>query len=129
MPILCVTGTSSKQGKFTTQLKLREKFQKMGYKVGQLGTVPSSQLFGIDEVYPMGYGSTAYLDGMDEIVMINYLLNKIQKKRPDIILVGSQSQTIPYDSGNLRYMPIHQNNYKLTEIHLDLMHITNYSDE
>lgn len=129
VPILCVTGTSSKQGKFTTQLKLREKFQKMGYKVGQLGTEPSSQLFGIDEVYPMGYGSTAYLDGMDEIVMINYLLNKIQKKRPDIILVGSQSQTIPYDSGNLRYMPIHQNNLLYASDPDGFLLICNYFDD
>lgn len=129
VPILCITGTSSKQGKFTLQLKLREYFQQNGYKVGQLGTEPSSQLFGMDEVYPMGYESTAYLDGMEEIMMVNYLLNNIQEKKPDIILIGSQSQTISYDSGNLRYMPIHQNNLLYATDPDGFILVCNYFDE
>lgn len=129
IPILCVTGTSSKQGKFTTQLRLRAEFQRRGYKVGQLGTEPSAQLFGMDEVYPMGYESTAYLEGMDEILMINYMLNKIQQKNPDIILIGSQSQTIAYDTGNLKYMPVHQNNLLYAADPDGFILICNYFDE
>ncbi len=129
VPTLCITGTTSRQGKFTLQLKLRECFQQNGYKVGQLGTEPSSQLFGIDEVYPMGYESTAYLDGMDEIMMINDMINNIQEKNPDIIIVGSQSQTISYDSGNLRYMPIHQNNLLYATDPDGFILVCNYYDE
>lgn len=111
IPIVCVVGTTSKQGKFTTQLYLRRMFCNDGYKVGQLATEPSGDLFGCDAVYPMGYDSTAYLDGMDEITIINSLLHNIEEKQVDIIIAGSQSQTIPYDYGNLKYMPIHQNNF------------------
>lgn len=110
-PIICVTGTSSKQGKFTTQLYLRNAFLKDGYNVGSLGTEPSAELFGMDEVYPMGYDATTYLDGQDEITMVNYQLHKIEEKEKDIIIVGSQSQTVAYSFENLRYIPIHQNNF------------------
>lgn len=53
--VLAVFGTSSKQGKFTLQLLLREKLMKKGYLVGQLGTEPSSLLFGMDECFHFGY--------------------------------------------------------------------------
>ena len=35
-PTVCVVGTSSSQGKFTLQLKIREKLLGIGYKVGQI---------------------------------------------------------------------------------------------
>lgn len=45
-PVICVAGTSSSQGKFSLQLSLREKFISAGYRIGQLGTEPTSLLFG-----------------------------------------------------------------------------------
>lgn len=99
-PVLGVFGTSSKQGKFTLQLKLRELLMKDGYKVGQIGTEPNSLLFGFDEVFPIGYHSTVNISG-DEIIL--YLNDKINRlcDISDLIIVGSQSGTIPYDTGNL----------------------------
>ena len=60
-PVLMISGTGSQQGKFSLQLKLRDRFKQEGYRVGQLGTEPSSLLFGMDEVFPCGYGSKVKL--------------------------------------------------------------------
>lgn len=128
-PILCVTGTSSKQGKFYTQLMLRKFFLNDGFKVGELGTEPTSELFDMDEVYTMGYNKSSYLDSNDEITMINYQLHEIERKDVDIILIGSQSQSISYEYGNLRYMPIHQNNLLYATNPDAYVLVCNYYDE
>ena len=101
-PVVGVFGTSSKQGKFTTQLKIRELLQKKNYKVGQIGTEPSSKLFGIDYCYPFGYNSSVYINGNDQIRYLNYIMHDLCENDMDVILVGSQSNTIPYDTGNIR---------------------------
>ena len=54
VPIVSVVGTSSSQGKFTLQLYIRKKLMEIGYAVGQIGTEPSSELFGIDYSFPIG---------------------------------------------------------------------------
>lgn len=100
-PIIAVMGTTSKQGKFTLQLKLRRYFINKGYSVGQIGTEPSSLLFGFDEVYAYGYNSSVKLTGEDSIFYINQLLGHIEDKNVDIIIAGSQSQTLHYSTGNL----------------------------
>lgn len=102
-PVLAVLGTSSKQGKFTLQLQLRRRFQQ-DFKVGQLSTEPNGYLFGMDEVYPMGYDSTVYIKGIDNVTVINNQMHQIEMTDPDIILVGGQSGVIPYSYGNLRYV-------------------------
>lgn len=112
-PVLGIFGTSSRQGKFTLQLLIRKKLQELGYKVGQMGTEPSSELFGFDEVYPMGYNSSVYIDGYQAILYLNQAMNRISCKNPDIILVGSQSGTVPYGWGNLKQFPIKQIDFLL----------------
>lgn len=107
-PILGVFGTSSRQGKFTLQLILRDKLQKQGYRVGQLGTEPNSLLFGLDDIYPFGYNGTVKLEGYEAVTLLNQIIFEISQKDNDIILVGSQSGTAPYDSGNLAQYPIPQ---------------------
>ncbi len=107
-PVLGVYGTSSSQGKFTLQLQLRKIFQRKGYKVGQLGTEPSSKLFGMDEVLAYGYDRTVSLSESDLAEVTNYLIHRIDVKNPDIILVGSQSNTIPYTIYNMNQMSLHQ---------------------
>lgn len=100
-PVLGVFGTSSKQGKFTLQLALRKKLQHKGVKVGQIGTEPSSLLYGFDVVYPMGYNGNVHLSSFDAIRYLNYQINQLCEKENDIIIVGSQSGTVSYDVGNL----------------------------
>lgn len=112
-PVVGVFGTSSTQGKFTLQLILRKKFLSLGYKVGQIGTEPQSILFGIDYVYPMGYGSSIEIKGFDTIRYLNFLMHKLSCIENDIIIVGSQSNTIPYDYGNIVQYPLPQMHFLL----------------
>ena len=103
-PVIGIIGTSKQQGKFTIQLQLRKKFQKMGYAVGQLGTEPTAPLFGMDEVYPIGYNGLNQSDLISLLEESNYLIHSIDVKKPDIIIAGSQSGFIPkgyYNSGQI----------------------------
>lgn len=106
-PVVGVFGTSSKQGKFTLQLKLREQLIKDGYKVGQIGTEPHSLLFDFDDVFPIGYNSNVSIFDNE---VVSYLNNRIYElcMSNDLILVGSQSGTVPYDVGNLAQFTISQ---------------------
>lgn len=107
-PILGVFGTSSSQGKFTLQLSIREQLIKLGYKVGQLGTEPSSLLYNMDYVFPFGYNNTVNISSVDYITVLNNKLQNISQSGCDIIIVGSQSGTIPYDTSNTAFFPINQ---------------------
>lgn len=107
-PVLAVFGTSSKQGKFTLQLLLRERFIKMGYSIGQLGTEPSSLLFGMDECFHFGYDSEMQLSRFSTVSFLNEALYKISQKDVDLIITGCQSESILTEEGNLFYYPIPQ---------------------
>ncbi len=98
VPVVGVFGTSSQQGKFTVQLALRKKLLEMGYKVGQIGTEHQSELFGMDLAFPMGYASPLVLPVQAYVPYLDIKMREIcRRKQPDILLVGSQSGTIPYD--------------------------------
>ena len=98
VPVLGVFGTSAQQGKFTLQLILRRRLLKLGYTVGQIGTEHHSALFGMDLTFPMGYASNVLLPLQHYVPYLDYKLRQLsQQKRPDLVLVGSQSGTIPYD--------------------------------
>lgn len=112
-PILGIFGTSSHQGKYTLQLILRKMFLEEDYVVGQLGTEPTAALFEMDEMFHFGYDANVHVEHCEFIKMVNSSLNRIQKKLPDIILAGSQSNTIPYGITNLRYIPSAQIDFLL----------------
>ena len=97
-PIVGVFGTSPQQGKFTTQLALRQGLQKIGYKVGQLGTEHQSALFGFDFTFPNGYdGYQNIRIPMDtHIPLLQSVMVGIEREDPHIIIVGGQSGLIPY---------------------------------
>ncbi len=98
VPVVGVFGTSSQQGKFTLQLALRRRLLRLGYKVGQIGTEHHSALFGMDFAFPMGYASPLDLPIQWHVPYLDYKMRQIcGQRRPDLILVGSQSGTIPYD--------------------------------
>lgn len=107
-PVLGIFGTSSRQGKFTLQLRLRKDFMEMGYHVGQIGTEPSALLYDMDYVFPMGYNSSVYIGGYQTVRYLNYIINDLCVRDKDIILVGSQSGTVPYDTGNMNQFTISQ---------------------
>ena len=98
VPVLGVFGTSSQQGKFTLQLILRRRLLHLGYRIGQIGTEHHAALFGMDLAFPMGYASNVALPLQYYVPYLDYKLRQLsQQKKPDLILVGSQSGTIPYD--------------------------------
>lgn len=108
IPVLGIFGTSSKQGKYTLQLMLRRLFINDGYSVAQIGTEPTSILFGMDYVFPMGYNSTVRTKSNDNIMILNKFIHGCEEKSPDIIIVGSQSGTCPYNIYNLKLFTLPQ---------------------
>lgn len=108
VPVLGIFGTSSKQGKYTLQLMLRRLFLQDGYSVGQIGTEPTAVLFGMDYVFPMGYNSAVYTKSNDNISILNKYIRGCEEKTPDIIIVGSQSGTCPYNIFNLNLFTLPQ---------------------
>ena len=97
-PVVAVMGTSSQQGKFTLQMALRRSFLNAEYKVAQIGTEHHSELFGMDFVFPMGYGSTLKMPLQSYVPFLDFKMREINHhKQPEIVIAGSQSGTIPYD--------------------------------
>lgn len=113
VPVLCVCGTSSMQGKFTLQLELRRKFIEYGYEIGQLGTEPTSFLFGMDECFHYGYHSNIQISRHETIAYLNESMYRISQKKVDIILTGSQSGVITQYEGNLFNYPLGQYEFLL----------------
>jgi uncharacterized NAD-dependent epimerase/dehydratase family protein len=98
VPVLAVTGTSSQQGKFTLQLALRRRLLELGYRVGQIGTEHHSALFGMDCAFPMGYAASIEMPLDYYAPYLDAKMREINhRKQPDLILVGTQSGTVPYN--------------------------------
>jgi len=96
VPIILVVGTSNKQGKFTTQIRLKEVLASKGYEVSHVSTEPQGVLLGADFVFPYGYNSTVdvnvYLWGK----MIDVVMKGVEKyNSPHIIISGTQGIFIP----------------------------------
>ncbi|MBT3272242.1 MAG: S8 family serine peptidase [Spirochaetales bacterium] len=98
VPVLGIFGTSAQQGKFTLQLALRRHLIRLGYRVGQIGTEHHSALFGMDFSFPIGYATPLNLPVQWYVPYLDFKMREIcHQAHPDIILVGAQSGTIPYD--------------------------------
>ena len=113
IPMLGVFGTTSKQGKFTLQLILREKFLRDGYYVGQIGTEPSAYLFDMDLCFHFGYHSTTNINRQNMVSYLNSEINNISQKGVDIIISGCQSGSVTYDFGNAKYYTFSQSEFLL----------------
>jgi uncharacterized NAD-dependent epimerase/dehydratase family protein len=98
VPVVGVFGTSPEQGKFTTQLALRRMLLAKGYTVAQVGSEHQSELFGFDLTFPYGYASAVGIPMSAWVPYLDYNIRDIcQSGRPDMVIVGAQSGTIPYD--------------------------------
>lgn len=109
LPVLGIWGTSSQQGKFTLQLKIRSELRQYGYKVGWLSTEPQGSIFLADRIYPIGYNSKISISDMKAVLLLNEFMWDIACDDYDIIIVGSQSGTVPYSALNLSSYPVYQN--------------------
>lgn len=129
VPLLCVSGTSKRQGKFSLQMEIKLELEKRGYKVGHLGTEPTAELLGADYCFPMGYNSDVSDDASTIISNVRYLLSKIEDKNVDIIITGTQSQTIPMVYNNIMSLPYYNYLYLLGAIPDLFLLVVNYDDE
>jgi hypothetical protein len=81
--------------------------------VGQIGTEPSSLLYDMDFSFPIGYKSSVYINDYETIHYLNERVNELCRNNCDIIITGSQSSVIPYDTGNLSFFPTKQYSFLL----------------
>lgn len=128
-PVLAVFGTDSQQGKFSLQLALRKNLLSRGYKVGQLGTEPTSFLFKMDECIHFGYDSDLKPVGFEFVSLVNSLLNNISIRDVDIIITGCQSSTLLTNEGNLAYYPVQQINFLLGTLPDAVILVVNPDDQ
>jgi hypothetical protein len=95
-PVIAVVGTSNKQGKFTTQLRIKEILTKEGYQVSHLSTEPQSELLGADFTFPIGFNSTVKIPLTTWDITLNSLVKAIAfYAKPHIIISGTQGWVIP----------------------------------
>lgn len=129
-PVLGVFGTTSKQGKYTLQMELRRRLLRDRYRVEQIGTEPSAQLFNM-EAYPFGYDadSEEVFTGMDKIEKLNALIHEMDLREPDIILVGSQSGTVPMLYDNIGQFPLAQLVFLLGTLPDGVILCVNFNEE
>lgn len=110
-PVIGIWGTSSSQGKFTLQIILMLLFKEAGYSVGTIGSEPHSLLFEMDYVYPIGYASAVFIDTWQSITILNKMLFQLCDR--DVIITGSQANTIPMNMANISQYPIRQHGFLL----------------
>lgn len=129
-PVLGVFGTTSKQGKFTLQMEIRRRMLRDSYRVAQIGTEPSAQLFGM-EAYPFGYDadSKQEFSGINQIAKLNAMIHKMDLEKPDIIIVGSQSGTTPMLYDNLGQITLNQIIFLLGTLPDGVILCVNYNDD
>jgi uncharacterized protein YhbP (UPF0306 family) len=98
-PVICIMGTSSKQGKYTLLLTINKYFQDYGYKTGMISTEPNGWLLNANAVFPYGYLNTIYVNEIESIQYLNEMLHNIENNdKVDLILSSAQSGTIPYSN-------------------------------
>lgn len=100
-PVVGVFGTNSKQGKFTLQLYLRYILKERGYSLSQLGSEPTAYLYGMDACCHFGYGTRINSSYALFAAYINNIMGYLDQSESDLILVGCQSNTVPYELGNV----------------------------
>lgn len=95
-PILMVLGTGSKQGKITTQLRVKSILEKSNYSVSYLATEPQAILMGADFLFPYGHKSTVKLGFEYWADFLRVVVNGIYEfNKPDIIITGGQGGILP----------------------------------
>lgn len=96
VPVLAVVGTSNRQGKLTTQLRIREILRKEGYNISHIATEPHGELLGADYSFPYGYNGTVKIKRENWGLFLHCLLKGIQEyNKPHLIITGTQGGTIP----------------------------------
>jgi hypothetical protein len=95
-PVIGVIGTSSKQGKVTTQLQLKNILRAEGYKVSHLCTEPQGAMLGAEFSFPFGFKSNVDLPQRHWPEFLDTVMRSIQEANdPHVIISGIQGELIP----------------------------------
>ena len=101
VPTLAIIGTSNRQGKFTTQLRIKQILSHKGYDVRHISTEPHGELFGADICFPIGHNPTVTTPQTSWGASISEILKALEYYRdPDIIITGIQGWAVPPVFGN-----------------------------
>lgn len=97
IPIILTVGIAEKTNKFEIQLALRDKIQKLGYKISQIGTRSYCDMMGFHSFPSFMYGSE--ISDVNKILMFNRFIKKIEEtEEPDVIIIGVPGAIMPFDS-------------------------------
>lgn len=108
VPVVGVYGTSSKQGKYTLQVELRNRIKQIGYRTGFLATEPSGCLLGADYTFHFGYHAFYNRNSREMIATLNQMIWEIQNEKKDLVITGCQSGTLHYDDSLIDNFAIYQ---------------------
>jgi peptide maturation system protein (TIGR04066 family) len=93
-PIILVTGIAERTNKFEIQLTLRERIQKSGYKISQIGTRSYCEMMGFHPFPSFMYGNA--ISDVNKVLMFNRFIKKIEStEEPDIIIIGVPGGIMP----------------------------------
>lgn len=101
IPVIGILGTSSQQGKFSTQVRIVNIFEHMGYKPGFIATEPTGYLFGADFVFPYGYNANLPFSSEEYAIVVNQMIRDTYKMGKDVIFIATQSATVSYNTFNM----------------------------
>lgn len=98
-PVISIIGTSNRQGKITTQLRVKQILKNAGYKVSHLSTEPQGVLLDSDFTFPYGGPEgteNVYIDSSKWNLFLHCAIKGIQYyNEPDIIMTGTQGGVVP----------------------------------
>ncbi len=95
-PIILVTGIAERTNKFEIQLTLREKIQKSGYKISQVGSRSYCEMLGFHS-FPSFMFSSGVTE-VNKVLMFNRFIKKIEEtEEPDIIIIGVPGGIMPFN--------------------------------
>lgn len=96
VPVILVAGTSNKQGKITTQMRLKEILVSADYRPAHVSTEPQGAVLGADFVFPYGHQSTVSINEDLWGKFISTALKGVEKYCfPHLILTGTQGMMVP----------------------------------
>ncbi len=93
-PIIFVSGVSERCNKFEIQLSLREKLQKYGYKVSQIGSRRYCEFLGFHS-FPYFMLSNKFLEHQKVQLLRKYICDIESKEKPDVIIFGLPGGIVP----------------------------------
>lgn len=95
-PVILTVGIAEKTNKFEIQLALRDKIQKLGYKISQIGTRSYCEMMGFHSFPLFMYGNA--ISDVNKVSMFNRFIKKIEKtEEPDVIIIGVPGGIMPFN--------------------------------